>query len=392
MTLLSMNLTSPASPTNKENIKIAFVCNSAWGVYNFRLGVINALQSKGIKILVIAPHDAHAEKLKSENCDFIDMSFDSKGSNPIKDFVSYLKLKKIYKAEKPSFIFHYTIKPNIYGTYAAKSAGIPSIALVTGLGYVFGLNNLLSNLVKVLYRRSLSHARKTWFLNDEDFSYFVNKGIVSPTSAEILRSEGVNTEQFSPRTVETSDSKFTVILVARMLWNKGIGEFVEAARILRKRHSDMNFQLLGFLGVDNPESITEREMNGWVDEGSVSYLGVSDDVAAHVAKADCVVLPSFYREGVPRVLMEAASMEKPIVTTDNVGCREVVDDGHNGYLCKTRDAEDLAAKIEKLYSLGDDERLLMGKNGRKKMINEFDEKLIIQKYFDALNEHFSGIG
>ena len=296
------------SPNKKEDTKVAFVCNSAWGVYNFRLGVIKALQSRGVKILVIAPHDAHADKLKSEGCDFIDLPFDSKGSNPITDFLTYLKLKKIYKTEEPSFIFHYTIKPNIYGTYAANSAGIPSIALVTGLGYVFDFNNLFSKLVKFLYRRSLSHARKTWFLNDEDFSHFIDNGIVSPGKAEILRSEGVNTELFAPRKAETANSKFTAILVARMLWNKGIGEFVEAARILNKRHADMEFQLLGFLGVDNPESITEQEMNAWVDEGSVSYLGVSDDVAALVALADCVVLPSYYREGVPRVLMEAASM------------------------------------------------------------------------------------
>jgi glycosyltransferase involved in cell wall biosynthesis len=173
-----------------------------------------------------------------------------------------------------------------------------------------------------------------------------------------------------------------------MLWDKGVGEFVEAARVLKQRGVDAEFCLLGFLDVRNPAAISRQQVNDWVAEGVVRYLGVSDDVRGVIAQADCVVLPS-YREGTPRTLLEAAAMARPIVTTDSVGCREVVDDGINGYLCCPRDASDLAEKMARIVAMSPFERMSMGVRGREKVERDFDERIVITKYLEVIDAVFA---
>lgn len=170
-----------------------------------------------------------------------------------------------------------------------------------------------------------------------------------------------------------------------MLWDKGVGEYVEAARRVKQLYPDAEFGLLGFLDVKNPAAISREQMDEWVAEGVVNYLGVSDDVREQIAQADCVVLPS-YREGTPRTLLEAAAMARPLIATDAVGCREVVEDGVNGYLCRVKDAEDLADRMERMIGLSDDERTEMGRRGREKVEREFDEQFVIDAYLKAIRE------
>ena len=178
---------------------------------------------------------------------------------------------------------------------------------------------------------------------------------------------------------------FRFLLIARMLWDKGVGEYVEAARLIRARWPRAECCLLGFVDVQNPAAISRAQMDDWVAQGFVRYLGVSDDVRTEIAMADCIVLPS-YREGTPRTLLEASAMGRPVITTDAVGCREVVDDGINGYLCKPRDAVDLAAKMEQMLSLSTEQRSAMGLRGRDKMVAQFDEQIVIKKYLAAIEE------
>lgn len=183
------------------------------------------------------------------------------------------------------------------------------------------------------------------------------------------------------------DGVVRFLLIARMLYDKGIGHYVEAAIALKAKYGkSVEFQLLGFVGVNNPSAVTESEMQAWVDEGIVNYLGVSDSVEEDIAKVDCMVLPSFYREGVPKSLLEAGAMGKPIVTTDNVGCRETVDDGVNGYLCELRSTESLIEKLELMIQMTHEQRLEMGRKSRLKIEREFDEKIVINKYLDAVKE------
>ena len=169
-----------------------------------------------------------------------------------------------------------------------------------------------------------------------------------------------------------------------MLWTKGIQEFIDAAKIIKQKHQNVEFQLLGYLDMKTPTAISKKQMNIWVKDGCINYLGGSDDVRVKISKADSIVLPSFYREGIPRVLLEGASMQKPIITTDNVGCRDVVDDGVNGYLCEVKSAEDLADKMERMLKLTNEERNAMGKAGRRKVMKEFDERIVICKYIDVI--------
>ena len=173
--------------------------------------------------------------------------------------------------------------------------------------------------------------------------------------------------------------------IARMLRDKGVAEFVEAAKLLKPRWPQAEFCLLGFVDVQNPTAVSKAQMDAWVAEGDVRYLGVSDDVRVEIAASDCVVLPS-YREGTPRTLLEAAAMGRPLVATDVVGCREVVDDGQNGFLCQPRDAADLAAKMEQMFLLTPDRRHAMGLRGREKMERQFDERVVIQKYLAAVGD------
>jgi glycosyltransferase involved in cell wall biosynthesis len=217
---------------------------------------------------------------------------------------------------------------------------------------------------------------------------FISGGLVRAEVTELLPGSGIDLNRFTPAAttaVHDVNTKFRFLLIARMLRDKGVGEYVEAARLLRRRWPQAEFCLLGFVDVQNPAAISRAEMDVWVAEGVVNYLGVSDDVRIQIAIADCVVLPS-YREGTPRTLLEAAAMARPIITTDAVGCREVVDDGINGYLCKARNAEDLAAKMEQMLSLPQAQRSEMGQRGRAKMKAEFDEQIVFRKYFAAIED------
>jgi glycosyltransferase involved in cell wall biosynthesis len=195
----------------------------------------------------------------------------------------------------------------------------------------------------------------------------------------------VDLSRFSPAALPGAAGRIRFLLIARMLWDKGAGEYVAAARTLRQRYPDAEFCLLGFLDVQNPAAISRAQMDEWVTEGVVNYLGVSDDVREQIAEADCVVLPS-YREGTPRTLLEAAAMARPLVATDAVGCREVVDDGVNGYLCRVKDADDLAEKMERMIGMSHEERAELGRRGREKVEREFDERFVVDAYLKAIRE------
>jgi len=366
--------------------KIAIVSNTSWYIFNFRMNLINGLISKGYEVIAIAPHDEYSNKLKESGINkFIELKIESGGINPFEDIHTLYRLYKIYQGEKPDIVFHFTPKPNIYGTIAANKLQIPAVNNISGLGRIFINRTIITHIVKILYRYSQKRATKVFFQNKDDLALFLSENLIQEQKCDVLPGSGVNIQQFIPKVLVKKDSTFRFILIARMLWDKGVGEYVEAARILKTKYSHLEFQLLGFLDVQNPSAISSGKMNEWVNQGLVNYLGTTDRVGDFLEKADCVVLPS-YREGTPRSLLEAASMAKPIITTNSVGCKEVVDDGINGFLCKVKDATDLAEKMEQMILLNEDERLEMGKRGREKMIREFDEKIVIQKYLDTVGE------
>jgi len=365
---------------------IALVSNSAWSVYNFRLDIVRYLRER-YNIVVIAPDDEYSLLLEQEGCRFISIRFNNRSENPFKDYSLYRQLKKIYKEEKPDIIFHYVIKPNIYGSLAAAACSIKSVAVITGLGYSFAKHNWLYRIVRILYKRALRNTEEVWFLNNDDAAIFIREKIVNIKKMKVLPGEGINTDYFFPDKGADSNEAvpFSFLMSSRLLRSKGISVYADAARVLKKRNYNINFELIGFFEKNHPDSVSEEELKKWELEGLIRYRGFAKDVRVFLKKADCFVFPSFYNEGVPRSLMEAASMELPIITSFNRGCKEVVVNNSNGYTCNLNDAFDLADKMEKMINLPVDERIKMGKNGRTLVIKKFNVSKVIEEYERTLN-------
>jgi len=367
-------------------MKIIICLNTAWNLVNFRASLIRALVAAGHEVIAVAPDDKYAGSLSVLGCRFVPLHMENCGTNPVQDALLTWRFVRLFARERPDVYLGYTVKPNVYGSLAAHMMRIPVINNIAGLGAVFIKDGWLVRLVRWLYRRALKRSVKVFFQNPDDRTLFIDGGMVRAEVSELLPGSGIDLNFFTAQPKLVSERpNFRFLLIARMLRDKGVGEYVEAAKLLRQRWPLAEFCLLGFLDVQNPAAISRAEMDAWVAEGVVNYLGVSDDVRVQIAVADCVVLPS-YREGTPRTLLEAAAMARPIISTDTVGCREVVDDGVNGYLCKVRDAGDLAVKMERMLSLSPEQRSEMGKRGRAKMEVEFDEQIVIGKYLSVIEK------
>ena len=367
----------------KSRLRITLVCNTAWAIYTYRRGLLRMLIERGVEVSVIAPRDRTFAPLEEMGCRCVELPVASKGTNPRDDLKTLAALYREYRATRPHLVFHYTIKPNIYGSIAAKLAGVPSIAVTTGLGYVFIQKSRTASVAKRLYRFAFRFPREVWFLNQDDRQAFIDQNLlVHPDRARLLHGEGVDLDDYAfqplPRANPQTEG-FFFILIGRLLWDKGVAEYVDAARRLRLKYPYARFQLLGPAGVDNPSAITLDEVQAWQREGVIDYLGEAHDVRAFIGNADCVVLPS-YREGVPRTLMEASAMGRPIVATDVPGCREVVENGVTGLLCEVKSADSLAQQLERLLLSSHMARAEMGVAGRAKVAREFDENAVVERY------------
>lgn len=367
-----------------RKIKIVISINTAWNIYNFRSGLIKALITKGYQVIALAPNDEYSNRLQAIGCKFVCLPMDNNGTHPGRDLILLVRYWFMLRSEQPSIYLGYTVKPNVYGSLAAHALNIPVINNIAGLGATFINDGFLTKIVRGLYKFALRRSFRVFFQNSDDHQLFTTTNLVRPEIADRLPGSGIDLSRYKgSQSLSLLSRSFIFLLVARMLKNKGIREFIEAARIVRVVHPEIQFQLLGFVDIANPNAISIEDIRAWEDEGLVRYMGKTDDVRPFLAEADCVVLPS-YREGVPRSLLEAAAMARPIITTDTVGCRDVVDDGVNGLLCKVKDAGDLAEKMMEMIKLSPEGRLIMGEAGRRKVESEFDEKLVIQKYLDVI--------
>lgn len=376
---------SSSSPLSAQAaaLTVCLVCNTGFAIYTYRQGVIRMLVAKGVRVVVLAPRDRTFPLLKQMGCVCIDLPVASKGTNPLADLRTLAALYRHYRTIRPDVVFHYTIKPNIYGSVAAWLARVPSIAVTTGLGYVFIQKSRAASVAKALYRIAFRFPREVWFLNRDDRAAFLDERLLAhPDRAKLLHGEGVDIDYFALTPLPRAQ-RITFVLIGRLLWDKGVAEYVDAARMLRARYPHAHFQLLGPVGVDNPSAITRADVDSWSREGVIEYLGEAHDVRPAIAAADCVVLPS-YREGVPRTLMEASAMGRPIVATDVPGCREVVADGVTGLLCEAKSAESLARKLAQVLDMSESERRNMGLCGREKVAAEFDEALVVERYRQTL--------
>lgn len=369
-------------------MKLLFSGNTAWSMYNFRKHILSDCINKGHEVYVIAPSDSIYDKLIEKiGCKFIHIEIERKGTNPLRDFFLYLTYIRFIKEIKPDGCFFYTIKPNIYGGMAASYLNIPFIPITTGLGYIFTTDSIVNKIAKYLYKVAFKKAKQVWFLNQDDKSSFIENKIISQEKVKILKGEGIDLSNFEVK--ENISNDLTFLLLARMLWDKGVGIYVDAAAEIKKIYPNVKFQLLGAIDKENPMGISKSQIIEWHNKGYIEYLGKTDDVRPYIYNSDCIVLPSYYREGIPFCLMEGAAAGKPLITTNNTGCREVVENNYNGFLCKTKDVNSLIEVIKKMIELPPSERIQMGLNGRKKIESEFNIELIKAEYIQAINLFFN---
>lgn len=365
-------------------MKVAIVLNTSWNIYNFRMNFVKALLAKGYEVHTIAPKDDYTHYLTEAGCIHHKIRMDSRGANPIKDSALIVELYSIYRKVRPDIILHYTVKPNVYGTIAASLLRIPVVNNVCGLGTVFLKNNLVSKIAILLYKLTFKFPKKVFFQNPEDLQLFLDKKLVPAHSADLLPGSGIDLEKFSPLEFNRNKS-FTFLMISRLITDKGVLEYIEAVKKLKAKGMDARFQILGAKDPQHKRGIKTKVIDEWIKSETIEYLGTTDDVRHFISKADCIVLPS-YREGTPRTLLEAASSSKPIIATDVPGCHNVVTHNSNGLLCKLKDANDLADKMNEMATLDDGTLRRFGINGRKKVELEFNERVVINKYIETLSQ------
>ncbi|MBL0708466.1 MAG: glycosyltransferase family 4 protein [Sulfurimonas sp.] len=361
--------------------KIAFLSHLDLNLYLFRLPIMIALVKKGYEVYAICPRGEKFDEFAKYDIKALSYEIQRKSLNPFKELKTIRNIYKVLKPLNLDILQNFTAKPNIYGSIAGHLAKIPLVVnAVTGLGSFYISESKKAKAVKkvmeILYKESNKKADFCIFQNSDDMKYFIDKGLVKKEKAILIKSSGIDTKLFYPTKSKKDDTQSVVILmVARAIWHKGVKEYYEAAKILKDE--DARFVLIGDTDEGNPSCADEE----FLKSGNVTWLGHRDDIKDQILSCDIFALPS-YREGIPRTLLEAASLAKPIVTTDAVGCKEVVDDGVNGFLVPIKDAATLALKIKELID-SKDLRETMGQNARIKALKEFDIEIVVKKYLEV---------
>lgn len=363
---------------------IVFCCNSLWGLVNFRGRVIRALVDDGHRVVLVGVADVPLSRVAETGATFIEWQVAARGANPLREFAALWGLVRLYRTIKPEIAFHFTVKPVLYGTVAARLVGARAISVITGLGYLFLSAGPRLWFAHALYQLTLGHSRELWFLNSEDRSIFEQAGLTKGKQVETLPGEGIDIRHFAATPLPPATHTFVFLMMARLLRDKGVMEFAEAARSVRRRHPQARFRLLGPSYDANDMSVPITIVRAWEEEGILEYLGATDDVRPAIAACHCVVLPS-YREGMPRVLMEAAAMARPVIATDVTGCRDAVVAGVTGLLCAPRDSASLAAACEMMIAMTPDALSIMAGQARRTAEERFDDAAIISRYRDVVS-------
>jgi glycosyltransferase involved in cell wall biosynthesis len=368
-------------------MRIAVVANTAWYLVNFRLNLMQALIAAGHEVVAVAPYDdVQVAHLRAAGLVFQSVAISGAGTQPLQELQSVWALRRLLRSFRVQLVLSYTPKGNLYSGLAALLCRLPFVPNVSGLGRTFIHKNWVTTVVKILYRLTLCRAHKVFFQNLDDMAIFIETGLVPHHRCERLPGSGVDVSRFSlaPMPDHPLDAP-VFLLAARLLWDKGVGEFVEAARQVLVSYPKAQFQLLGFVDVDNPSAVPRAQIEEWQAEGLLTYLGSTDDVRPFLTESDCVVLPS-YREGVPRILLEASALGRPVITTDAPGCRDAVVDRQTGLICRVADANDLARCMLAFADMPAAERDALGHRGRNRVENEFDERFVLLAYAKVVEE------
>ena len=362
---------------------VVITVNSAWNVWNFRKSLVRELLRQGYRVTVFAPHDDCVDRIVAIGCHFRLLSMRNAGLNPFELLSMGWQFRDMIKELRPSVVLGFTIKNNLVGALLSERYGVPFIPNVTGLGTAFLSGQLLKFVATTLYRMAFAGLPSVFFQNTDDAQQFCQAGIVRESQVTLVPGSGIDLQHFYPSPLTREGATTTFLMIARLLKDKGVVEFAEAAVMIRASGANARFVLVGPLDAENRTAVSKDVVDGWVEDGTLTYAGSCDDVRPYIESAHCVVLPS-YREGAPRTLIEASAMARPVIATRVPGCTAVVSEGVTGLLCEARDSQSLAGAMQKFLTMTATERRDMGASGRRKMEQEFDQALVVDAYMRSI--------
>lgn len=363
--------------------KIVILSNHHSYTYNLRREVIEALINDGYAVHLVVPYGEMVDKLIKLGCTFTDIKLNQRSINPVRDILLFRKYFSIIKKQQPDIVISYTIKPNVYGGLACRLLDIPFYPNITGLGTSSTGNRLVQKITRLLYKASLTNVKCVFFQNQKDMDYFFQNSI-PVGKAKLLPGSGVNLDRFTPMVYPPVESKIKFVFISRIMKEKGIDQYLETAVFIKEKYPETEFHICGACE-DDYEPILKK----YHDEGTIIYHGMVQDIQKVLKEIHCTVHPTYYPEGISNVLLESAATTRPIITTDHVGCREVVKDGYNGFLVEKKNTKDLIRAMEKFLKLSFKERERMGINGRKHVENGFDRKIVVEAYLKEINKETS---
>lgn len=364
---------------------IALIENNILATHTIRQTLTRRLMDEGYRVTILTTGAPESLELARKN-GFTVVDVQSSNQNPL-DIIRYISnIRKALKSIQPDVCLTFTIRPAIWGNFVTRRLGIPTITNITGIGPLFDQHNLAYRTARTLYKFILKKTAVIFFQNTDDRQLFIDNRFVTPEKAQLIPGSGIDYRYYVPMPEIPVAQPFRFLFISRLIKDKGVLEYVEAARRLKGK-INAQFQIVGPVWLQNLREniISMDDVKQWEKEGIIEYAGEQQDVRPFIAAASAVVLPS-YREGTSNVLLEASAMEKPCITCDTTGCREIVTDGVTGFLCEVRNAADLADKMEKLFHLSPEEQTAMGKRAREKVIKEFDKQIVVDAYLEAIRQ------
>ncbi|MFR2264621.1 MAG: glycosyltransferase family 4 protein [Clostridium sp.] len=360
--------------------KVLMLGNHEIVIYNFRKELIERMIQEGYEVYVALPYGPKVELLKEMGCKFVDTPINRRNTNPVEDLKVFLNYIKVLKEVKPDVVLTYTVKPNVYGGIVCRIKKIPYICNVTGLGSGYLNGGIVQKIVQILSKLAFRKANKVFFQNTADRDLLVQQGVVKE-NYDLLPGSGVNLETYKVLPYPPEDQPINFNFVARVMKDKGIDEYLEAAKIIKEKYPDVIFNVIGMIDQPHYEEILKK----YEKNGIIKYHGFQTDMMPFIERCNCMINPS-YTEGMSNVLLENAACGRPLIASDIPGCKEIICNNLNGFLFEVKNFNDLALKIEKFINLKYEEKVIMGKKGSKKVIAEFDRQIVINKYIESIKK------
>ena len=368
--------------TDSNKTTVVLIANTSWYLWNFRRRLAAEILGSGFRLIFVAPQDSYSARL-GEISTYVPIKLSRQGKNPIAELLAIRHLANLFSRERPDVVLSWTPKLNIYCGLISRFSGFQLIPNVAGLGTVFVNDSLLAKLVGILYRLAFAKLNSVFFQNQDDMEVFVGAGWLQRGAASLLPGSGVDLSRFR-RAPPARNDPFLFLYGGRLLSEKGLPELVDASRQLRLDGRSFVLRVCGHLDPGNPSGVCGEQIAAWRNAGLIEYYGANDRMEIEIQRTNCVVLPSYYREGIPRILLEAAACGRPVITTDSVGCREAVIDGVTGILCRPRDIPSLVSAMRRMLDLSNEERGEMGLAAHRLAKARFSEDIVVEKYLKAI--------